>query len=147
MTISSPTSNLLQQNISHAAQTMCLFVWQAGLAPATVRTSANSALGLVTQGFLGHSIRDTQCCRYIRCLLPTPQPLTTPGCRTFREGKADVSPGGESPGPEKTGCVQGMTVSVETRWMAHSPLSGVESRGEIEAKSHSFVCEEVAKKG
>lgn len=139
MTISSPTSNLPQQNISHAAQTMCVFVRQEGLAPATVRTLANSALGLVTQGFLGHIIRDTQSCRYIRCLLPTPQPLTIPGCGTFREGKADVSPGGESPGPEKTGCVQGMTVSVDTRWMAHSLLSGVECRGGRESQI-SFIC-------
>lgn len=139
MTISSPTSNLPQQNIAHAARTMCLFVWHAGLASVTVRTSANSALGLVTQGFLGHIIRDTQCCGYIRCLLLTPQLLMIPGCGTFREGKVDVSPGGESPGPEKTGCVQGTTVFVETRWMAHSLLSGVETRGERESQI-SFIC-------
>lgn len=77
-----------------------------------VGTPANSALGLVTQGFSGHIIRDCWCHGYIRCLAAHAMAIENPRvgthCRTYiqfaqspKENRTDVSLRGERPRPRE----------------------------------------------
>lgn len=77
-----------------------------------VGTATNSALGSVTRGLSGHSIRDSWGHRHIRCLVPHTTVIENPGlgtpCRTPiesvqspKETRTDVSLRGERPRPRK----------------------------------------------
>lgn len=77
-----------------------------------VGTPANSALGSVTRGFSGHSIRDSWCHGHIRCLAPHTMAIEnaragtqcrTPvqSVRSPQENGTDVSLGGERPRPRE----------------------------------------------
>lgn len=78
----------------------------------TVGTPANSALGWVTRGFSGHSIRGGRCHGHIRCLAPHTMAIENPRvgtqCRTSlqsvqspKENGTDVSLRGERPRPRE----------------------------------------------
>lgn len=77
-----------------------------------VGTPANSALGLVTQGFSGHIIRDSWCHGHICCLAPHAMAIENPRigthCRTPiqsvqspKENRTDVSLRGERTRPRE----------------------------------------------
>lgn len=84
-----------------------------------VGTSANSAHGLVTQGFSGHIIRDSWCHGHIRCLAPHAMAIENPPgqgftaeplfsvCRAPRRTEMTSAWDLKGPDPEKAGCVPG----------------------------------------
>lgn len=91
---------------------MLLFMSRGGLAAVIVGTPANSALGSVTRGFLGHSIRDSWGHGHILCLAPHTMAIENPRVRTQcrtpiqsvqspKETRTDVSLRGERPRPRK----------------------------------------------
>lgn len=104
--------------ISYTAGTMLLFMPHGSQASVIVGTPANSALGLVTQGFSGHLIRHSWCHRHIRCLAPHTMVIETPGWGLTEEtphspyrapGRAGLTSAWEvrGPDPQKAGCVPG----------------------------------------
>lgn len=77
-----------------------------------VGISANSAHGLVTQGFSGHTIRDSWCHGHIRCLAPHVMAIENPrvgihgwapiqSVQSPQEIRNDVSLGPERPRPRE----------------------------------------------
>lgn len=95
-----------------------------------VGTFANSAHGLVTQGFSGHIIRDSWCHGHIRCLAPHAMAIENPQGRDSLQNPYSVcaEPPGEQkwrqPGTWKAqtqrrqAVFQDVTVSTERRYMA-----------------------------
>lgn len=131
-----------------------------GLDSVIVGTLANSALGLVTQGFLGHIIRDSWCHGHFRCLAPHAMAIEKPRMGTLcripiqsqqspEEGRTDVSLGGEKPSArEGRQCFRRWQVSIEGRCMVPF-LILAETRGAMRTRlwRSSCIMHEVEKGG